>query len=48
MNGLFFCCSYKGYFGGVVAISPAHFALVNGFSNRFYGWGGEDDDFRQR
>jgi len=24
------------------------FALVNGFSNRFYCWGGEDDDFRHR
>jgi len=47
-NCCFFCRSYKDYFGGVVAISPEHFARVNGFSNHFYGWGGEDDDFRQR
>ena len=45
---VFFRRSYTDYFGGVVAISPEHFARVNGFSNHFYGWGGEDDDFYQR
>ena len=24
------------------------FVKVNGFSNRFWGWGGEDDDIRRR
>ena len=39
---------YKDIFGGVSAMTAKHFALVNGFSNRFWGWGGEDDDLRRR
>jgi predicted glycosyltransferase involved in capsule biosynthesis len=34
--------------GGVLAITPEQFKTVNGFSNQFYGWGGEDDDFYSR
>lgn len=30
--------------GGVLAIRMNHFYAVNGFSNEFWGWGGEDDD----
>ena len=33
------------YFGGVVGFEVANFP---GFSNRFYGWGGEDDSLRNR
>lgn len=35
-------------FGGVSAISTEHFRLLNGFSNMFWGWGGEDDDMSNR
>lgn len=38
----------SNYFGGVVLISPYHYKYVNGFSNRFWGWGAEDDEFRNR
>lgn len=39
---------YEQLFGGAVAILQKQFELVNGFSNFFYGWGGEDDDFQSR
>ncbi len=35
-------------FGGVSALSAAHMQLLNGFSNQFWGWGGEDDDMSLR
>ncbi|XP_065350214.1 beta-1,4-galactosyltransferase 1-like [Cloeon dipterum] len=39
---------YSSIFGGAVAITKEQFESVNGFSNVFYGWGGEDDDFHNR
>ena len=39
---------YDGIFGGVSAMSVKHFNFVNGFSNQFWGWGGEDDDMAER
>ena len=36
---------YSTLFGGALAISQEIFEAVNGFSNQFSGWGGEDDDF---
>lgn len=35
---------YKDIFGGVSALTKDQFIKVNGFSNEFWGWGGEDDD----
>ena len=35
---------YKTLFGGVEGFWSEHFRTVNGFPNRFWGWGGEDDD----
>ncbi|XP_045138991.1 beta-1,4-galactosyltransferase 2-like [Portunus trituberculatus] len=39
---------YKNNFGGVSAITAKQFTAINGFSNKFWGWGGEDDDFFNR
>lgn len=39
---------YRDLFGGVSALSLQHFRLVNGFSNQYWGWGGEDDDMAKR
>lgn len=45
---LFIRPMYKGYAGGVTAISTKDFVRLNGFSNQFWGWGAEDDDFYRR
>merc|ERR1719506_669689 len=34
--------------GGVVTMSGEHWQLINGFSNEYEGWGGEDDDLKHR
>ncbi|XP_018027580.1 beta-1,4-N-acetylgalactosaminyltransferase bre-4 [Hyalella azteca] len=39
---------YNDIFGGVSALSVEHLRKVNGFSNKFWGWGGEDDDMSNR
>lgn len=39
---------YPTFIGGAFAIKGSHFKEVNGFSNLFWGWGGEDDEFYQR
>ncbi|KAF7213312.1 4-galactosyltransferase 2-like [Nothobranchius furzeri] len=39
---------YKDIFGGVTALSKEQFLTVSGFSNTYWGWGGEDDDMYNR
>jgi predicted glycosyltransferase involved in capsule biosynthesis len=39
---------YNTLFGGVTSMSRKHFESVNGYSNQFWGWGGEDDDMWNR
>lgn len=39
---------YRDIFGGVSALTIDQFKKVNGFSNEFWGWGGEDDDMSNR
>ncbi|KAF6208585.1 hypothetical protein GE061_017043 [Apolygus lucorum] len=39
---------YKELVGGIFAIRTDHFIRVNGYSNLYWGWGGEDDDMGLR
>uniref|UniRef100_A0A1I8BX13 Glyco_transf_7N domain-containing protein n=1 Tax=Meloidogyne hapla TaxID=6305 RepID=A0A1I8BX13_MELHA len=39
---------YPGFVGGVLAISVEQLRKINGYSNDFWGWGGEDDDINTR
>ncbi|XP_033756565.1 beta-1,4-galactosyltransferase 4-like [Pecten maximus] len=39
---------YVKLFGGVTAMRKEHFEAVNGYSNKYFGWGGEDDDMYER
>jgi len=39
---------YKNFFGAVILISKKHFNEINGFSNRYWGWGFEDTELRLR
>ncbi|XP_026324992.1 beta-1,4-galactosyltransferase 6-like [Hyposmocoma kahamanoa] len=40
-----FLLTYDTLVGGALAIRADQYVQVNGFSHRFEGWGGEDDDF---
>ena len=39
---------YRRLVGGIQAITKDHYEKLNGYSNKFWGWGGEDDDLEIR
>ncbi|CAK8692170.1 unnamed protein product [Clavelina lepadiformis] len=39
---------YNEYFGGVTEMTKEQFTKVNGHSNIYWGWGGEEDDLYKR
>uniref|UniRef100_A0A914WCV5 Beta-1,4-N-acetylgalactosaminyltransferase n=1 Tax=Plectus sambesii TaxID=2011161 RepID=A0A914WCV5_9BILA len=39
---------YGSIFGGITALTKQQFEKINGFSNDYWGWGGEDDDLSTR
>ncbi|XP_014250266.1 beta-1,4-galactosyltransferase 4-like isoform X2 [Cimex lectularius] len=48
VNELGYKLPYRILVGGVFAIRTEHFLRVNGYSNLYWGWGGEDDDMGYR
>ncbi|XP_041120930.1 beta-1,4-galactosyltransferase 7-like [Polyodon spathula] len=39
---------YRTYVGGILLLTKQHYQMCNGMSNRFWGWGREDDEFYRR
>lgn len=39
---------YPTFVGGILILKRKHFKLVNGMSNKYWGWGLEDDEFYVR
>lgn len=39
---------YKTFVGGILLVKREHFEAMNGMSNRYWGWGLEDDEFYVR
>lgn len=40
--------NFDTYFGGVTLFPIEHFEQINGYSNKYWGWGFEDDDLLHR
>lgn len=39
---------YKTFVGGILLVNREHFDMMNGMSNKYWGWGLEDDEFYVR
>ena len=48
MNEFRYNLPYPEMTGGALAIRSDQFKIINGFSNQFFGWGGEDDELHRR
>ncbi|CAF0729395.1 unnamed protein product [Brachionus calyciflorus] len=48
INDVYVKSPYELLVGGVLCIRPRVFQLINGFSNDYWNWGAEDDDFAMR
>ncbi|CAH1271336.1 B4GALT1 [Branchiostoma lanceolatum] len=48
INKFNYTLPYEQLFGGVTALKTSHYKQLNGYSNLFCGWGGEDDDMFKR
>jgi beta-1,4-galactosyltransferase 1 len=48
VNTLGYRLPYEEIFGGVSMILVSDFIKINGYSNLYFGWGGEDDDMFER
>ncbi|CRK90021.1 CLUMA_CG003746, isoform A [Clunio marinus] len=40
--------NYPTFIGGILLLKNEHFEMVNGMSNKYWGWGLEDDEFYVR
>lgn len=48
INEMRYHVMYYNYAGGVIAMNRENFQRINGYSNSYWGWGNEDDDFSAR
>ncbi|CAI4232218.1 unnamed protein product [Auanema sp. JU1783] len=48
VNNLGYQLWYKEIVGGVLAVSVKDYRNINGYSNMYWAWGGEDDDMGKR
>jgi xylosylprotein 4-beta-galactosyltransferase len=40
--------NYPTFVGGILLLKKEHFQMTNGLSNKYWGWGREDDEFYVR
>ncbi|KAK7490885.1 hypothetical protein BaRGS_00017941 [Batillaria attramentaria] len=48
INEMRYHVMFYNYAGGVIAMNRENFNRINGYSNSYWGWGNEDDDFSAR